>query len=87
MKSYHGDNLRFNNNNFRGDCINAGQQLTYCSVGAHHKNTIVESKTKYVCYGASTVLFHTKKKCPKVISTTLWPYTIQAVVERHNQLA
>ena len=36
VKLYHTDNLRFNDNNFRGDCIKAGQQLTHCGVEAHH---------------------------------------------------
>ena len=33
VRSYHADNLRFNDNNLRGDCIKVGQQLTHCGVG------------------------------------------------------
>ena len=46
VKSYHADNLRFNDNNFTGDCVRAGQTITFCGVGAHHQNAIVERKKK-----------------------------------------
>ena len=87
VKAYHADNLRFNDNNFRGDCVKAGQKLTFCGVGAHHQNSVAESKIKEVCYGARTILLHAKRRWPTVISSVLWPYAIQAIVERHNHLA
>ena len=87
IKAYHADNLRFNDNNFKGSCISAGQQLSYCGVGAHHQNAVVESKIKEVSYGGRTILLHAKRKWPEVISTVLWPYAVQAIVERHNILA
>ena len=87
IKSYHADNLRFNDNNFKGSCISAGQQLSYCGVGAHHQNAVVESKIKEVCYGGRTLLLHAKRKWPHVISTVLWPYAVQAIVARHNTLS
>ena len=62
IKSYHADNLRFNDNNFKGSCIKANQQITYCGVGAHHQNAVVESKIKELSYGARTVLLHAKRK-------------------------
>ena len=46
VESYHADNLRFNDNNFTGDCVRAGQEITFCGVGAHHQNAIVERKNK-----------------------------------------
>ena len=87
IKAYHADNLRFNDSKFKGSCINAGQQLSYCGVGAHHQNAVVESKIKELCYGGRTILLHAKRKWSDVISTILWPYAVQAVVERHNRLA
>ena len=74
VKSYHADNLRFNDNNFKGSCIKANQQITYCGVGAHHQNAVVESKVKELSYGARTVLLHAKRKWPSVITTILWPF-------------
>ena len=87
VKAYHADNLRFNDTKFTGSCINAGQQMSYCGVGAHHQNAVVESRIKQVCYGGRTILLHAKRKWPDVISTILWPYAVQAIVERHNRLA
>ena len=86
IKLYHADNLRFNDNNFMGDCITANQKITFCGVGAHHQNAVVESKIKILTNGARTVLLHAKRKWPKVITTVLWPFALQSVVERHNRL-
>ena len=44
-------------------------------------------KIKEVCHGGRTILLHAKRKWPSVISTVLWPYAVQAIVERHNRLA
>ena len=87
VQSYHADNLRFNDNNFKGDCIKNGQTITYCGVGAHHQNAVAESKIKMVSYGARTILLHAKRKWPAVIATALWPYAMQSIIERHNRLS
>ena len=47
----------------------------------------MECKIKEICYGARTVLLHAKRKWPDVITTVLWPYAMQATVERHNRLS
>eukprot|EP00957_Ditylum_brightwellii_P067176 5098735-Ditylum_brightwellii.AAC.1 len=31
-------------------------------------------------------LLHAKRKCPKVITSALWPFCYKAVEERHNRL-
>jgi len=87
IKAYYTDNLRFNDNNFTGDCIRGGQTLTHCGVGAHHQNVIAESKIKLVCYGSRTILLHAKRKWRGVAATALWPYATQAIIERHNRLS
>ena len=71
VKAYHTDNLWFNDNNFRRDCIKSGEQLTHCCVGTHHQNAVAEYKIKEVCYGGRTILLHAKRKRPNVISTSL----------------
>ena len=87
IKTYHADNLRFNDKNFSADLLKGGQTITFCGVGAHHQNAVVESKIKEVCYGGRTILLHAQRKWPTVISTVLWPYAVQAIVERHNRLS
>ena len=71
VKAYHTDNLRFNDNFFRGDSLKGGQTLIYCGVGAHHQNEVAESKIKLVCYGSRTILLHVKRKWPDMIATSL----------------
>ena len=46
VKHYHADNGRFVDNGFI-DAINAkDQKITFCVVGAHHQNGIIEKKRK-----------------------------------------
>ena len=80
VKAYHANNLCFNEKNFAGSYINAGQQLSYCGVGVHHQNAVVESKIKETCYDGRTILLHAKHKWLDAISTILWPYDAQNIV-------
>ena len=63
------------------------QTITFYGVGADHQNAVVELQTKEVCNGGRKILLHTKRKWPTVISTVLWLYAIQIVVEQHNKLS
>ena len=76
VKSYRADNLRFDDLNFKGDCIKQHQHITYCGVGAHHQNAVAETKIKEVSYGARTILLHARRKWPSVITSILWPYAL-----------
>ena len=87
VKSSHANNFRFNDKSFSGDLLKGGQTITFCGVGAHHQNAVVESKIKEICYGGRTILLHAKRKQSTVMSTILWPYAVHAVVERHNILS
>ena len=60
VRSYHADNLRLNDHNFTTDCVSAGQKITFCGVGAHHQNAVVERKIKELTNAARTVLLHAK---------------------------
>ena len=62
VKSYHADNLRFNDNRFMGDCVNAGQRITFSGVGAHHQNGVIERKNRELTDAARTVLLHAQRK-------------------------
>ena len=62
VQAYHADNLRFDDSNFKGSCVAAGQQLTFCAVGAHHQNAVAENRIKLVCQGARTILLHAKRR-------------------------
>ena len=87
VRGYHADNLRFNDSRFTGDCIRAGQRLSFCGVGTHHQNGVVERRIKDLSNGARTVLLHAQRKWPKVIKPILWPYVLLSIIERYNRLS
>ena len=87
VKSYHVDNLRYNNNKITTDCKATEQTLTFCGVGTHHQNAVAKSRVKYLYYGDRTVLLHAKLKWPEIISINVWPYTTQTFIDRHNKLS
>ena len=58
VKHYRADNGRFADNGFV-DAVNArDQSISYCGVGAHHQNGVVENRNKILTLGARTLLMH-----------------------------
>eukprot|EP00957_Ditylum_brightwellii_P002652 203839-Ditylum_brightwellii.AAC.1 len=64
VKSYHGDNSRFDSSKFQKSCKKAKQSFSYCGVGAHHQTGIAEAMNKCLTHGARTSLLHAKHKWP-----------------------
>ena len=87
IKAYRADNSRFDDKIFKASCIRGDQHLTLCGVGAYYQNGIAASRIKLVCEGSRAILLHAKRRWPEVISTSLWPYAMQSIVERHNRLS
>ena len=86
VKHYHADNGRFANNGFI-DAVNAkDQSISYCGVGAHHQNGIVENRNKVLTLGARTLLMHGIRMWPEMVDTMFWPFAMKAVAERLNGL-
>ena len=85
IKSYHADNGRFSEARFRDDCKQNDQSISFCAVGAHHQNGIVESHIKTFTLQARTCLLHAKRLWPEAITTMLWPFALQYCVESHNK--
>ena len=46
VKHYHADNGRFADHGFIGAIKTKDQKITFCGVGAHHQNGIIENKNK-----------------------------------------
>ena len=44
IKHYHADNGRFDDNGFIDAANSKVQKITFCGVGAHHQNCIIENK-------------------------------------------
>ena len=67
IKHYHADNGRFADNGFI-DAINTkDQKITFCGVGAHHQNGIIENKNNIITLGARTLLLHGMRMWPTMI--------------------
>ena len=66
-KDYRDDNSRFVDNGSVDSIIIKYQKLTFCGMGAHHQNSIIENINKMLTTGARTLLLH---------GIILWPQII-----------
>ena len=58
VKHYQADNGRSADNGFVDAVNSKSQKLTFCGVGAHHQNSIIENKNKVLTTGAQKILLH-----------------------------
>jgi hypothetical protein len=86
VKHYQADNGRFADKAFLDDCNSKNQTITFCGVGAHHQNGIVENKNKQLTQGARTLLLHGMRMWPQMIDQMFWPFAVKAMAERMNSI-
>ena len=86
FKHYHANNGRFSDNVFVSAVNGKDQNITFCGVGAHHQNRIIENKNKILTTGGRTLLLQGRRMWPNVIDKMFWPFAIKAVAERLNSL-
>ena len=86
FQHYHADNGRFARNGLVDSINTKYQNTTFCGVGAHYQNGIVENKNKLLTNGAQTLLLHGTQMWPQMIDESFWPFSIKAVIKRHNSL-
>ena len=86
VKHYQADNGRFADNAFLDACNDNNQTITYCGVGAHHQNGIIENKNKQLTQIPRTLLLHGMRMWPQMIDSMFWPFAIKAAAERMNSL-
>ncbi|KAL7528961.1 hypothetical protein ACHAXR_004541, partial [Thalassiosira sp. AJA248-18] len=87
VKHWHADNGAFAHNSFLNSVNAKDQTITFCGVGAHHQNGIIENKNKMLTLGARTLLLHGIRMWPQMIDTMFWPFAMKAAAERHNCLS
>ena len=86
VKHYHANNGRSLDNGFV-DAINIkSQKPTFCGVGAHHQNGIIENKNKVLTAGARTLLLHGIRMWPQIIDYMFWSFAIKDVAKWINSL-
>ena len=86
IEHYHADNGRFAEPTWKEDCTLKGQKLTYCGVGAHHQNAMVERKIKDLTLTGRTLLLHAIRHWPEYMSQILWPFAVKCAEDRLNNL-
>ena len=66
MKRFHADTGIFAENAFRDEIKQSNQKITYCAVGAHHQNGLVERHIGTSTKGARINLLYAQRKCHAV---------------------
>ena len=77
IRAYHADNGVFKANAWIEKCKQQGQRLTFAGVNAHHQNGMAERRIRLLTELTRTMLIHSNKKWPTVITTNLWPYALR----------
>jgi hypothetical protein len=85
-KHYHANNGRFLDRGFHQDVDDKGQSISFCGIGAHHQNGIIENRNKHLTLGACTILVHVIRPWPQMVDTMFWPFAIKAMTKCHNSL-
>ena len=67
VKHYHADNGLLSDNGFIDAVYGKDQKITFCGVGAHHQNGIIENKNKILTTGGRTLLIHGRRMWPSMI--------------------
>lgn len=86
VKRYHADNGAFAHSKFTEDCNAMKQEISYCGVGAHQQNGIVERHIQDLTASAQTMLVHAIRMYPEAIKPILWPFALKAAEHARNQL-
>jgi len=84
--AYRADNGRFADQGFRDSVTDCNQKITFCAVGAHHQNGIVERRIKELTLVARTLLLHAVRHWPGYITTMIWPFALKEAAFRLNKL-
>ncbi len=77
ISSYRADNGQFTDSRFQQTVKDSNQKITYCAVGAHHQNGIVERRIKELTLIFWTLLLYAKRHWPDYITTMLWPFALK----------
>jgi hypothetical protein len=87
VKHYHANNGAFTHKSFMEEVNHKDQKITFCGVGTHHQNGIIENKNKMLTLSACTLLLHGIRMWPQMIDTMFWPFVFKAAAGRHNCLS
>jgi hypothetical protein len=69
---------------FKDDCEAKHQWLTFCAVGGHWQNGVVERYIGHLTRTARTLLLHAMERWPGTVTEEVWPFAIRHVCTFHN---
>ncbi len=72
--------------NFLPPAIISIKPLSFCGVGAHHQNRIIENRNKQLTQTARVLLLHGMQMWPQMVDQMFWLFAIKAAAERMNGL-
>ena len=87
VKLYRADNGRFAKKGFLDAIKEAHQTIDFCGVGAHHQNGVIERHFQRLTSRARTMLLHSKRHWPPMITTVLWPFAFKYAELQYNNLS
>ena len=87
IESYRADNGRFADSGCQQAVKDCNQKITYCAVGAHHQNGIVERRIKELTLISRALLLHAKRHWPDYVTTMMWPFALKEASYRLNLLS
>ena len=86
VKKFRTENGIFAEEGFKQDVSDNNQTISYCGVGAHFQNGIVEADIKQLTEKARTMLIHVKHLWTEVIQPCLWPFALKQAEFNLNNL-
>ena len=88
VKHYHGDNGIFSAEEYRRDCTEKGQGLSFSGVGAQHQNARAERAIQTIMYMARTFMVHASLHWSERGSDdlSLWSFAVKHSVWIYNRV-
>jgi hypothetical protein len=80
----HSDNGIFTNKAFQESIEQSNQTHSFCGVGAHWQNGVIERFIGVITTRARTMLLHAMNMWPDVITSEFWSFAFMHAVRLHN---
>jgi hypothetical protein len=84
IKHIHGDNGVFATKLFKDHVEASSQHQSFCGVGAHWQNGVIERFIGVITTRARTMLLHAMDQWPDVITAEFWSFAFLHAVRLHN---